>query len=186
MSEQDVVTIIPHNDGPYQVIGRIRIQTESGRVIETEEGENWLCRCGGSQNKPFCDGTHSKIGFKAAEAAVAEVEAAGGVTPEGFVRVAAVAEVPDGEPLGVEVAGRPVVLCKVDGQIYAVGGICSHANASLASGELEDHTLWCPLHNSGFDVRTGEVNQPPATRPIPTYDVRIEGGSVLVSVAPRD
>ena len=180
-----VVTVTTHVDGPLQVMGPIRIVTESGRVVEVDEGENWLCRCGGSKNKPFCDGTHSKIGFRAAEEAVAEAEASGGVTADGFVDAAALSTLPEGEVLGVQVAGRPVALCNVDGQICAVGAICSHQNASLVNGELDGHTLWCPLHSSGFDVRTGEANQPPATAPIPTYEVKIEGGRVLVSVEPR-
>ncbi len=69
----DEVTITPTKNGPYHVRGRIRLTLPNGQEIATEE-ESWLCRCGGSTTKPFCDGTHSKIGFKAAEAAVARDE----------------------------------------------------------------------------------------------------------------
>ena len=62
------VTITPLKDASYHVQGRILLTLPDGEVLETE-GETWLCRCGGSSNKPFCDGTHRKIGFKADEVA---------------------------------------------------------------------------------------------------------------------
>ena len=61
-------TITPNKNGPYYIQGKIRVTLPNGEEIETEE-ETWLCRCGGSKTKPFCDGTHKKIGFQADEAA---------------------------------------------------------------------------------------------------------------------
>jgi CDGSH-type Zn-finger protein len=55
--------------GPYLVAGKITLLDASGNRIEAAE-KIALCRCGASINKPFCDGTHSKIGFDAAAAAV--------------------------------------------------------------------------------------------------------------------
>ena len=63
------VTIEVTRDGPYFVSGAIELRDADGKVHVTK-GKTWLCRCGASTKKPFCDGTHSKIGFKAAEAAV--------------------------------------------------------------------------------------------------------------------
>ena len=57
-------TITPQNDGPYHIQGTFRLVTEGGRTITVEGDETWLCRCGASANKPFCDGTHTRIGFK--------------------------------------------------------------------------------------------------------------------------
>ncbi len=55
--------------GPYHVEGTVTIIGDDGNVIETTD-DAWLCRCGGSANKPFCDGTHGKIGaFGPAEGA---------------------------------------------------------------------------------------------------------------------
>ena len=48
--------------GPLEVTGNFRIVDSSGRIIENE-GPVYLCRCGGSSKKPYCDGTHSRIGF---------------------------------------------------------------------------------------------------------------------------
>ena len=72
------VRITVRNNGPYVVEGDIEVFTLSGQRIQTTGERVFLCRCGGSTNKPFCDGTHSKIGFQAAEAAVAKEEKAGG------------------------------------------------------------------------------------------------------------
>ena len=57
--------------GPYIVTGSVNVFDANGKKLETPE-KFALCRCGASSKKPFCDGTHSRIGFLAAEAAVPE------------------------------------------------------------------------------------------------------------------
>ena len=68
----DDVTIKVRENGPYLVKGPVTIIDADGNEFhyDTSRGNVALCRCGGSTTKPFCDGTHSKIGFQAAEAAV--------------------------------------------------------------------------------------------------------------------
>jgi 3-phenylpropionate/trans-cinnamate dioxygenase ferredoxin subunit len=63
------VTIKASRNGPYIVKGPVELTDASGRVYPVKETVA-LCRCGGSTTKPFCDGTHSKIGFQAAEQAI--------------------------------------------------------------------------------------------------------------------
>ncbi|MEX2527092.1 MAG: CDGSH iron-sulfur domain-containing protein [Gemmatimonadota bacterium] len=59
-------------NGPVKVEGPFQLLDDQGEPVATREGKAiFLCRCGGSTNKPFCDGTHSRIGFLGAEAAVA-------------------------------------------------------------------------------------------------------------------
>lgn len=71
MAENDV-TITVRPNGPFRVEGPIKLIDTDGKEIDlTGRPAVSLCRCGASTNKPFCDGTHSKIGFQAAEAAVA-------------------------------------------------------------------------------------------------------------------
>jgi len=56
------LSITPTKNGPLEVSGSLEICSGTGRtVLRTQQ--TWLCRCGGSSNKPFCDGTHKKIGF---------------------------------------------------------------------------------------------------------------------------
>ncbi len=70
------ITIVP--DGPLKVEGPIDLQDSDGNPVPTREGKAaYLCRCGGSKNKPFCDGTHSRIGFAGAEAAVRAADPSG-------------------------------------------------------------------------------------------------------------
>ncbi len=65
------VEIKVRENGPYKVTGPIDLIDADGNAFEVPEGEVVaLCRCGGSTTKPFCDGTHSKTGFEAAERAV--------------------------------------------------------------------------------------------------------------------
>ena len=56
------VKIVPAENGPYVVSGSVTLMAPDGRVIE-HEAEMALCRCGQSNNKPFCDGTHVAIDF---------------------------------------------------------------------------------------------------------------------------
>jgi CDGSH-type Zn-finger protein len=66
---ETTIKVIPN--GPYRVTGPATVTDPEGNAIKIEEGRAVsLCRCGASVNKPYCDGTHSRIGFAAAEAAV--------------------------------------------------------------------------------------------------------------------
>ena len=66
-----MVTIETIRNGPYIVTGEVELIDADGNKFPVEK-RMALCRCGASTEKPFCDGTHSKIGFKAAEKAVPE------------------------------------------------------------------------------------------------------------------
>lgn len=59
-------------NGPLKVEGPIEVNWADGTPIETKKDTVFLCRCGASVNKPFCDGAHSRVGFKAAAEAVPE------------------------------------------------------------------------------------------------------------------
>ncbi|MHB1613479.1 MAG: non-heme iron oxygenase ferredoxin subunit [Actinomycetes bacterium] len=91
-----------------------------------------------------------------------------------------VEEIPERGALRVLVAGVPICLVRSDGQVYAIHDVCSHANVSLAEGEVGDRTIECWLHGSRFDLVTGAALSLPATRPVPVYPVTIEGDDVLV------
>jgi 3-phenylpropionate/trans-cinnamate dioxygenase ferredoxin subunit len=61
------VSIRSMPNGPYIVEGEVDVYDAGGSKVTSEKPRIALCRCGASSNKPFCDGTHSKIGFQAAE-----------------------------------------------------------------------------------------------------------------------
>lgn len=68
------VSITPTENGPYKVTGPVELIDPNGNPINAPGQTVFLCRCGGSTNKPFCDGTHSKIGFQGAMRAVEAAE----------------------------------------------------------------------------------------------------------------
>jgi len=59
----DDVVITARNNGPYHIKGAFRIVTQGGRELTIEGDQVWLCRCGHSLNKPFCDGSHKRTEF---------------------------------------------------------------------------------------------------------------------------
>lgn len=66
------VKIVASDNGPYLVKGPVLLLDAEGNEFALKRATIALCRCGGSTKKPFCDGTHSKIGFRAAQRAVRE------------------------------------------------------------------------------------------------------------------
>lgn len=75
-----------------------------------------------------------------------------------------------------------VALFRIGDDVYAIGDVCSHAEASLAEGEVFGTEVECPRHGSEFDLKTGEPQSLPATRPVPTYEVVVEDGTVFLVV----
>lgn len=182
MPDTERTEILADDNGPYIVKGSFTVVLANGRTLQTD-GEAWLCRCGGSKTKPFCDDSHLTNGFQSDAAEMSAIADAAEAAGEGagFQAVADESAIGEGDLIGAEVDGVPVVIGRVKGHLYAIGGICSHAHARLEDGELDGEVVMCPLHNSGFDIRTGQAIRLPATDPVPRYDVKVEEGQVLVS-----
>jgi 3-phenylpropionate/trans-cinnamate dioxygenase ferredoxin subunit len=100
------------------------------------------------------------------------------------VRVCAVGDVAAGTAARYDVAGQRLCVVHLDGAWYAVGDRCSHADYSLAEGDVwpDEREIECPKHGSTFSLATGEPQSLPATRPVPVYPVRVEGDDVVVTV----
>jgi nitrite reductase/ring-hydroxylating ferredoxin subunit len=94
--------------------------------------------------------------------------------------VPSIDELPMGAMRLVTVDDREIVVCSTPSGIYAVDAICTHAYAFLDEGLLDGHEIECPLHGARFDVRTGAVVRDPATEPIATFPVEIDGARVRV------
>jgi 3-phenylpropionate/trans-cinnamate dioxygenase ferredoxin subunit len=101
-----------------------------------------------------------------------------------FFQVARLDELPEEGGKQVTVRGELIGLYRAGDEVFAIGDICTHEEAYLHEGDFDkdDMEVECPLHGSRFDVRDGSVRILPATKPITTYEVRIEGD--LVSVGP--
>lgn len=97
-------------------------------------------------------------------------------------------EVDDGEArrFDVEAGGlvHQIAVIRLGDDLYALGDTCSHADYSLAEGEVdaEEGTIECWKHGSLFNLSTGEAETLPATRPVPVYDVGVEDGQVWLEV----
>ena len=99
-------------------------------------------------------------------------------------RLCATGDLADGEARRFDIGPHRIALVKLSGEWFAVGDRCSHADISLSEGEvmIEDCAIECWKHGSTFDLRTGEPQSLPATRPVPVYEVTVEGDDVLVDV----
>ena len=101
-----------------------------------------------------------------------------------FVEVGTVNDLDDGQMVGFEVDDKRILLAKVEGEFFAIGATCTHERSNLDQGALLGHVVYCPLHYSAFDVRSGAVLGPPAECPVPKHEVRVEDGRVLVCTQP--
>jgi nitrite reductase/ring-hydroxylating ferredoxin subunit len=99
---------------------------------------------------------------------------------EDFVKVADTKDIPSSQLKAVDVAGEKICVVNVEGKYYAIVNVCTHVGGPLAEGTLEGYEVECPWHGSKFDVRTGEVTRPPARRPESTYELKIDGNSILI------
>jgi len=100
-----------------------------------------------------------------------------------FVRACALSDLPAEGAIGVDIGDVPVAVVRADGEVFALHDVCSHEEVPLSEGDIYDHTVECYLHGSCFDLRTGKPTGPPATKPVPTYRVKIEGDDVYVALS---
>ena len=97
-------------------------------------------------------------------------------------RACALSDVPDEGAIRVDLGGKPVCIARSEGEVFALLDVCSHADVALSEGDVEDGKIECWLHGSLFDLRTGAPSGLPATRPVPTFPVTVEGDDVLVQM----
>ena len=99
---------------------------------------------------------------------------------EDFVKVSDTEDIQPSHMKEVQVDGENICIVNVEGKYYAIGSICTHEGGPLADGTLEGYEVECPWHGSKFDVRTGEVKNPPASEPEPSYQVKVDGTKILI------
>lgn len=101
----------------------------------------------------------------------------------GWVRVATVAEVPEGQVVGRRVGDKEIALYHLaGGEFRATSNVCTHEYAQLSDGWLDGAMIECPLHAAQFDVRTGEVLAPPADVALEIFEVRVSGDELFVKL----
>lgn len=96
--------------------------------------------------------------------------------------VAKVNDLADGEMKEVAVGETKVLLTRIKGKFHAIGGICTHYGGNLAEGALCRERVYCPWHQSVFNVISGDLEEVPGLDAVPRFEVRIEGENVIVQV----
>ena len=97
-----------------------------------------------------------------------------------FVKVAKVADVPEGEVIGVDLGSERVAIANVAGTFYAFSAVCQHMGGPLDEGFLEDNALQCPWHAGDYNVTDGEAITPPASGKLDVFNVRVDGDDLEV------
>jgi 3-phenylpropionate/trans-cinnamate dioxygenase ferredoxin subunit len=103
----------------------------------------------------------------------------------GAVRVCETKDVPPGEARRFDLDGREVAVVNLgEAGFRALDAICSHAHYYLDEGEVDIdlETIECPKHGSTFDLNTGNPKTLPATQPVDTFAVTIDGDDVTIEV----
>ena len=100
------------------------------------------------------------------------------------VKIAPLEQLPDGRGVRVDVGGERIAVFRIDDAVYALADRCSHAEASLAEGDIIDTGVECPRHGAEFDLKTGAPQSLPATRPVTVYAATVEDGDVYLALEP--
>ena len=103
-----------------------------------------------------------------------------------FVKVADIKDIPSTKMKQAHIDGENICVNNIEGKYYAIGSICTHEGGPLADGMLAGYEVECPWHGSKFDVRTGEVKEPPASEPEPTYHVKVDNNDILIKKQDRN
>ena len=99
-----------------------------------------------------------------------------------YVRVADAADLPPGQAMSVTVADKRIALFSVGGTVFALDDTCTHRGGPLSEGAVQDGIVTCPWHGAQFNVKDGQVLQPPAPTSVSSYPVRITNGAIEVEV----
>lgn len=100
-----------------------------------------------------------------------------------WVTVCRLDEIDEDDVVGFSHGGQDYAIYRCrDDEVYASAGHCTHERTLLCEGLVLDGVIECPRHNGRFDVRTGRALSAPALIDLPTYPVRVEGGTVLLAV----
>lgn len=88
----------------------------------------------------------------------------------------------EGKPVRLTKNGKDVCVARVGNEFFAIEDNCSHQDAALSEGEQNGYKIECWLHSAEFDLRTGEALTPPASAPVKTYPVSVDGNFVVVEI----
>ena len=97
-----------------------------------------------------------------------------------MISVCPLSELPPGEAIRLDTDPPIAVFHTEEGELFALDDTCSHQQASLSDGWIEDCHVECPLHSSRFDLRTGIPDVAPARKPVRAHAVHVQDGTIYV------
>jgi 3-phenylpropionate/trans-cinnamate dioxygenase ferredoxin component len=97
-------------------------------------------------------------------------------------RLCSIDDVPPGEARRFDLGRLRIAVVRIDDDWYAIGDRCTHQDISLAEGEIDEEAreIECWKHGSCFSLIDGKPSSLPATKPVPVYDLRIDGTDVYL------
>ena len=98
------------------------------------------------------------------------------------IKLCSAEDVAVGGALKVEANNLTLAVFNVNGDYYVTDDTCTHGPGSLSEGYITDDVVECDFHNGAFNIKTGEVVQPPCIVPLRTYPAIVEDGNVFIEV----
>lgn len=100
-----------------------------------------------------------------------------------WIDIAAEGDLFEGAAIAVTPQGLDIAVYKTEGgEVFATDNICSHGQARLCDGYMEEYEIECPYHQGRFDIRSGKATLPPCVAPVKTYPVKLEDGRVWLEI----
>ncbi|MEX3962084.1 non-heme iron oxygenase ferredoxin subunit [Paraburkholderia sp. EG286B] len=99
-----------------------------------------------------------------------------------WIDAAALGDIEDEDVMRFDHGGRTFAIYRVEDQVYASDGLCTHEHVHLSDGLVMGHVIECPKHNGRFDVRDGKPLCAPVCEKLATYPARVEGGRIYIEV----
>jgi 3-phenylpropionate/trans-cinnamate dioxygenase ferredoxin component len=99
-----------------------------------------------------------------------------------WIDAAALDEIEDEDVMRFDHGGQTYAIYRVDGDVYASDGLCTHEHVHLCDGLVMGHTIECPKHNGRFDIRDGRALCAPVCEKLKTYPARVEAGRIFVEI----
>jgi nitrite reductase/ring-hydroxylating ferredoxin subunit len=100
-----------------------------------------------------------------------------------IVRLCSQPDIVDNSVRRFVVEGKGILVGKLARKYYTLDERCTHRDGPLSEGSLEGGVITCPWHYAQFDLAIGEVRRPPPAEPVKSYELRVQGSDILISIA---
>ena len=99
-----------------------------------------------------------------------------------WIDAAALDDIEDEDVMRFDHGSRTFAIYRVEDQVYASDGLCTHEHVHLSDGLVMGHVIECPKHNGRFDVRDGKPLCAPVCEKLATYPAKVESGRIYIEV----